>query len=48
MLSTGTYYQDPGPDYYNRHNPNKRAARAVRDLRALGYQVIVHPVAVAN
>ena len=48
MLSTGTYYQDPGPDYYSRHDPSKRAARAIRDLRALGYQVTVHPVAVAN
>jgi transposase len=48
MLSTGTYYRDPGPDFYSRHDPNKRAARAMRDLRALGYQVTVHPVAVAN
>jgi transposase len=48
MLSTGTYYQDPGPDYYSRHDPSKGAARAVRTLRALGYQVTVHPVAVAN
>jgi hypothetical protein len=22
MLSTGTYYQDPGPDYYSRHDPS--------------------------
>jgi transposase len=43
MLSTGTCYQDPGPDYYSRHDPSKRAARAVRDLQALGYQVTVHP-----
>ena len=48
MLSTGTYYRDPGPDFYSRHDPSKRAARAMRDLRALGYQVTVHPVAVAN
>ena len=48
MLSTGTYYQDPGPDYYSRHDPSKRAARAMRALRALGYQVTVHSVAVAN
>jgi transposase len=48
MLSTGTYYQDPGPDYYSRHDPSKRAARAVRALRALGYQVTVHPVTMAN
>ena len=48
MLSTGTYYQDPGPDYYSRHDPSKGAARAVGTLRALGYQVTVHPVAVAN
>ena len=48
MLSTGSYYRDPGPHYYSRHNPNKRAARALAALRALGYQVSVHPVAVAN
>ena len=48
MLSTGTYYQDPGPDYYSRHDPSKGAARAVHTLRALGYQVTVHPAAVAN
>jgi hypothetical protein len=48
MLSTGTYYQDPGPDYYSRHDPSKHAARAVRALRALGYQVTVQPVAAAN
>jgi transposase len=48
MLSTGTYYQDPGPDYYSRHDRSKGAARALRTLRALGYQVTVHPVAVAN
>ena len=48
MLSTGTYYQDPGPDYYSRHDPSKGAARAVRTLRALGYQVTVHPVAMTN
>ena len=48
MLSTGTYYQDPGPDYYSRHHPNKRAAHAVHTLRALGYQVTVHPPAAAN
>jgi transposase len=48
MLSTGTYYQDPGPDYYTRHHPSKRAARAMRDLQALGYQVTVHPIAMTN
>jgi hypothetical protein len=28
--------------------PNKRAAHAVRALRALGYQVTVHPAAAGN
>jgi transposase len=30
MLSTGTYYQDPGPDYYSRHDP-VRAHLILRD-----------------
>lgn len=45
MLTTGAYYQDPGPDYYTRHDPARRARHAIRELRALGYTVTPAPVA---
>jgi transposase len=43
MLVNGTIYQDPGPDYYTRHHPNKTKARAVKQLQALGYNVTLEP-----
>jgi transposase len=39
MLTTGAYYQDPGPDYYTRHTAHTRTSRAIRQLQQLGYQV---------
>ena len=39
MLTDGTFYQDPGPDYYLKHNPARRANQAIRELTSLGYQV---------
>ncbi len=43
MLVNGTFYQDPGPDYYTRHQPAKTKARAVKQLQALGYSVTLQP-----
>lgn len=43
MLTNGTPYQDPGPDYYTRHHPNKAKNRAIKQLRALGYDVTLDP-----
>jgi transposase len=39
MLTTGAYYQDPGPDYYTRHTTHTRTSRAIRELQQLGYQI---------
>ena len=43
MLVNGTFYQDPGPDYYTRHHPTRAKARAVKQLQALGYEVTLQP-----
>ena len=43
MLVNGTFYQDPGPDYYTRHRPAKTKARAIKQLQALGYNVTLEP-----
>ena len=44
MLTNGTFYQDPGPDYYTRHQPAKTKAKAIQQLRALGYKVSLEPL----
>jgi len=43
MLVDGTFYQDPGPDYYTRHHPAHTKAKAVKQLQALGYDVTLAP-----
>ena len=43
MLVNGTFYQDPGPDYYTRHHPAKTKASAIKQLQALGYNVTLEP-----
>lgn len=39
MATSGTYYEDPGADYYTRLNPERTRTRAVRQLEAMGYRV---------
>lgn len=39
MATTGAYYDDPGPDYYIRHNPERARRNAIRQLERLGYTV---------
>ena len=39
MLTDGTFYQDPGADYYTKLKPEKAKNRAVDQLRQLGYHV---------
>lgn len=39
MLTDGTFYQDPGADYYTRLKPERAKNRAVNQLRNLGYHV---------
>jgi transposase len=43
MLVNGTFYQDPGADYYTRHHPAKTKAKAIKQLQALGYDVTLTP-----
>ncbi len=45
MLSTGTLYCDPGADFYTRLNPEKAKNRALDQLRKMGYDVTLNPVA---
>lgn len=44
MLTNGTIYQDPGPDYYTRHHPGKTRTRAIKQLESLGYHVTLEPL----
>jgi transposase len=44
MAPTGALYDDPGPDFYTRRNPQKAKHRAVEQLRAMGYQVTLEPL----
>lgn len=43
MLTTGSYYQEPGPDYYTRRNPERTKNHAIRQLQTLGYNVTLQP-----
>jgi transposase len=45
MLRNGEVYHDPGADYYTRIDPQKAKNKAIRQLRALGYEVVVTPTA---
>jgi transposase len=44
MLTNGTVYCDPGPDYYTRHQPGRTKARAIKQLESLGYTVTLEPL----
>lgn len=39
MGTTGAEYDDPGPDYYLRHDPERARRNATRQLERLGYNV---------
>lgn len=43
MTTNGTYYDEPGPDYYARRDPARAKNHAIRQLEALGYNVTVQP-----
>jgi len=45
MLRNGEAYDDLGPDYYARRDPQRTRNRAIRDLESLGYEVVITPVA---
>ena len=43
MLTTGTLYDEPGPDYYTRRSPERAKNHAIHRLQALGYDVTLQP-----
>jgi transposase len=43
MVVNGTFYHDPGPDYYTRHHPAQTKTKAIKQLQALGYDVTLKP-----
>lgn len=45
MLTSGDTYRDPGPDYCTRPAPDKTKARAIHQLRSLGYKVSIESLA---
>jgi len=45
MLSTGELYNDLGPDYFSKRNPQRTTQRLVRQLEALGHQVTLETMA---
>ena len=48
MLTTGELYNDPGADFYTRLNPDKTKHRAIDQLRQMGYNVTLNPLADAG
>ncbi len=44
MLANGAFYRDPGTDYYTHHQPARTKTRAIKQLEALGYTVILEPL----
>lgn len=45
MLRNGEAYEELGTDYYTCRDPQRTRNRAIRDLEALGYQVVITPAA---
>ncbi len=48
MLTTGSTYCDLGGDYYTRLNPDRARNRAIDQLRKMGYEVTLTPMAEAG
>jgi transposase len=42
MGSTGTFYQDPGADFFTQLHPERAKNRAIHQLQILGYQVTLN------
>ncbi len=43
MLTNGAFYREPGADYFSQRQPAQTKARALAQLKALGYQVTIEP-----
>jgi transposase len=48
MVNTGSYFTDPGGDFYSRLDPDKAKNRAIDQLKRMGYAVTLDPLAVAG
>ena len=48
MVNTGSYFTDPGGDFYSRLDPDKARNRAIDQLKRMGYAVTLDPLAVAG
>ena len=44
LLVNGDFYRDPGPNYYTARQPARTQARAISQLKTLGYRVILEPL----
>jgi transposase len=44
MATTGALYDDPGPDFYTRLDPDRAKRRAIHHLHTMGYDVTLTPV----
>ncbi len=47
MLRNGTFYQDLGPDHFNRTTPETQANRLARQIAKLGFTCTIAPAAVS-
>lgn len=43
MLTTSALYDEPGPDHYTRHHPERAKNHALRQPANLGYDVTLQP-----
>jgi hypothetical protein len=43
MTRDGTFYDDPGGDFYTKLRPERARNRAVHQLQAMGYRVTLTP-----
>jgi hypothetical protein len=46
MLKGGTFYEDPGPDYFDKRNKDQQANKLVNRLQYLGFNVTIQPATV--
>jgi hypothetical protein len=47
MITTGSFYSDPGSDYYTSLHPDRTKQRALDQLKKIGYTVTLSPLAAA-
>ena len=45
MLSHGTLYDEPGPDYYQKQHAQRLTKYHVKSLQELGHTVVLQPAA---